>query len=162
MPSQFPLLCNNSLFCVFLKTRSSWTIRTSAGWEPGGSASWWRPAWSSSLRYLTSSSPGTCPKRWAETVPPVLSLLHSVSHCWRRNNFEAWRLRNMKISLLLCLKDLHPLIKSENHHLTRWDLSGVFIAHWELVLGSILKSDIFNNVYTSHSNINVSYYNKNT
>lgn len=55
---------NNRCF-VFWQIKSSWTTGTCAGWAPGGSASWWRPASSSSLRCLTSSSPGTCPRRWA-------------------------------------------------------------------------------------------------
>lgn len=55
------------LICSCFQMRSGWTPKTCAGWELGGSASWWPPASSSSPRCLTSSSPETCPKRWDES-----------------------------------------------------------------------------------------------
>lgn len=54
-------------FFFNFQTRLTWPLTTFGGWGPGGSASWWRPASSSSPRCRTSSSPGACPRRWEDT-----------------------------------------------------------------------------------------------
>lgn len=66
--------CWESCLSPIFQRRSSWIPKTCGGSVPGGWASWWHPACSSSPRCLTSSSPDKCPKRWRMISKPENTL----------------------------------------------------------------------------------------